>query len=195
MSDAAQIINFVIHREAFILRKTNMMTPTNQTTEVLDFAGEGRPKLSTGLNVLTILTIIWSIITIVLGIWQYINAQKTYDDMRTSLESGKMDDAPEWVKKMAGPEALAMYQKMYENRLPILLIGLVGAGLCLYGAIEMRKLKKQGYMLWLIGEILPLVGGFIFIGSQMFSGFGLFGLLFPLIFIILYTIYRKDLVY
>jgi hypothetical protein len=67
--------------------------------------------------------------------------------------------------------------------------------LCLYGAMEMRKLKKQGFIFWLVGELLPIATTIFFIGAAAFNGFGLLNLLFPVIFIILYFIYRKDLVY
>ena len=39
---------------------------------------------------------------------------------------------------------LEVTRKMYENRIPIMVISLVGAALCLYGALEMRKLEKAG---------------------------------------------------
>jgi hypothetical protein len=88
-----------------------------------------------------------------------------------------------------------MSRKAMENRMPLLIVGLLGSALCLYGALEMRKLKKQGYLLWLIGEIIPLIGTMLFLGAASLSGFGLIGIVFPIIFIILYTVYRKELIY
>jgi len=79
--------------------------------------------------------------------------------------------------------------------LPIMLLTLVGVGLCLWGALEMRKLKKQGFMLWVIGEFLPIIGGLIFIGTGMVSGFSMIWLIIPVIFLILYLVQRKYLVY
>jgi hypothetical protein len=58
----------------------------------------------------------------------------------------------------------------------------------------MRKLKKQGYFLWLIGEILPWVAMFIFIGGVFLKTFMVWFLIFPVLFIILYTLQRKHLV-
>jgi hypothetical protein len=49
--------------------------------------------------------------------------------------------------------------------------------------------------LWLIGEIIPLIGTMLFLGAASLSGFGLIGIVFPIIFIILYTVYRKELIY
>ena len=111
------------------------------------------------------------------------------------MDNPDMANAPGWVKNMMSPEMLEVTRKMYENRIPIMVISLVGAALCLYGALEMRKLKKQGYLIWLVGEVLPIVALLIFVGTAALSGFGLIGLIFPVIFIILYTVFRKDLVY
>ncbi len=169
------------------------MTDTNK--EVLDFTGEGKPKLAGGLNILTILTIIGSILGFVSAVYSFMTAKKSYEDLQKAMDNPDMANAPGWVKNMMSPEMLEVTRKMYENRMPIMVISLVGAALCLYGALEMRKLKKQGYLIWLVGEILPIVALLIFVGTAALSGFGLIGLIFPVIFIILYTVFRKDLVY
>jgi hypothetical protein len=79
--------------------------------------------------------------------------------------------------------------------MPILLLNLVGAALCIYGAMEMRKLKKQGFLLWVTGEFLPIISGIVFIGMGMFKGFGIIGMVFPILFLILYAVQRKNLVH
>ena len=58
-----------------------------------------------------------------------------------------------------------------------------------------RHPMYAGFILWLVGEILPIISGLLFIGTGMFSGFALIGTLFPIIFIILYVVQRKYLVY
>ena len=50
------------------------MTDTNK--EVLDFTGEGKPKLAGGLNILTILTIIGSILGFVSAVYSFMTAKK-----------------------------------------------------------------------------------------------------------------------
>jgi hypothetical protein len=154
-----------------------------------------KPKLPGGLNVLTILTIIGCIIGYIFSIMGFVNAKKQLEETQKLIDSGKIDEMPSFMKGMVGPEALAMQQKMLDNKWPILILGLVATSLCLYGAIEMRKLKKQGYTFWLIGELLPFATTLIFIGTAAFSGFGLLFSIFPVIFIILYTVYRKNLIY
>ncbi len=153
-----------------------------------------KPTLPTGLKVLTILTFIGCAIGFISAIYGFMTSKKTYENLKETMESGKMDDAPGWAKSMMSPEMLGMYQKMHENRLPILILTLVATALCLYGAIEMRKLKKQGYTFWLIGELLPFGTTILFIGMTAYSGFGLLIALIPLIFIILYTVNKKYLV-
>src|SRR5205085_506986 len=131
-----------------------------------DFTGEDK-KLPTGLNVLTILTIIGTILFGFIGsLWGFFTAESSYNRTKEALESGKLDTAPSWAKGFLTPEMLAMQHKMLENKLPILILGLVASALCLYGALEMRKRKKQGYLLWLIGEVLPIGTTILFIGTN-----------------------------
>lgn len=149
-------------------------------------------KLPSLLNVLTILTFIGCAIELFFGSLNFIKGRKNLDDLEELQSSGKLDDAPDFMKKMAGPEALENARLAYENRIPLFVIALVGIGLCLYGAIQMRKLQKNGYYMWLIGELLPIVGSIIFIGIG-FAGAMSFMLIFPVLFIILYTTQLKHL--
>lgn len=161
-------------------------------TDSLDFAGENR-KLPTGINVLTILTFIGCALDFAGTVWRFITAEKSYTDLQKMQD--KMEQVPPFVRKMMGPEALENARKAMENKVPLLLIALISIGLCVYGAIEMRKLKKQGFILWAVGEFLPIIGALIFMGAGIFSGFGAFMLLIPVIFLILYGVNRKHLVY
>jgi len=144
------------------------------------------------IKVLTSLTFIGSGIGYIFGILGFINADKSVTDMETAMNN---PDLPDLAKKMMTPEALENVRLMATNKLPILILGLVGTTLCLAGAIQMRKLKMQGYYLWLIGEILPVIGTLIFIGIGVFSGMtGIFSIAIMVLFIILYTSQRKYLI-
>lgn len=169
------------------------MTDANSTSNVLDFAEGGKPTLPTGLNVLTILTFIGCGIGLLGSFWSFTSAEKSYKTMVENQD--KMADAPAWAKGMMGPGMLEVLRKSMENKIPILLLGVVAMALCLYGALEMRKLKKQGFILWVVGEILPIVTSLLFIGTGAFNHFGLIALLVPVVFIILYTVQRKYLIY
>lgn len=54
-------------------------------------------------------------------------------------------------------------------------IGLVSAGLCLFGAIKMWGLYKQGFMLYVAGSVLALIGGVVNILSVDTSGLAGYG--------------------
>ena len=78
--------------------------------------------------------------------------------------------------------------------MPLLLLSLVGYALCLYGANQMRQRKKMGFSLYVIGEIVPVVALFIFIGTGAMMGVTLVtSLIFPAVFIILYATQLKHL--
>jgi hypothetical protein len=94
-----------------------------------------------------------------------------------------------------GKDPVGLYKQMYEKRLPIFIVSLIGIILCFWGAIEMRNLKKQGYMLWLIGEVLPIAAMFFLINSMEFTIGTIIALFFPVMFIIFYTVTKKELVY
>lgn len=165
----------------------------NQTNDTLDFNEGETPKLPSSLNVLTILTFIGCGIGALSSIWSFISAKKSYDDLVAA--QSKMEDAPAFLKKMMGPEMIEMARKAAENRTVLLLIGLVGIALCTWGALEMRKLKKQGFILWTAGEFLPLIAGVIILGSGMFAGLAVIGMVIPVVFLILYAVNKKHLIY
>jgi hypothetical protein len=152
------------------------------------------PKALPGsLNALTILTFIGCALGLIFQLFGFVGAQKQYDQTEELLNSGKLDDAPGFMKGMINADSLEILRKTADNRLPLLIIGLVGLGLCFYGALQMRKLSKQGFYIWLMGEIIPSIGAVIFVGAGMFAGFGLLGIAIPVIFIILYATQLKYL--
>ena len=151
------------------------------------------PKLPSGINVLTILTYIGCVLGLLFGIYGFTSSEKSYKSLEELQASGKMDEMPGFMKSFAGPEALEMARKSFENRLPILILTLVGVGLCFYGALQMRKLKKQGFYTYVIGQVVPTLGAIVFMGASMFKGFALIGFCFPILFIILYATQLKHL--
>lgn len=164
-----------------------------ETNDLLEPQNEPA-KLPTGLNVLTILTLVWCAYELYTTVSNYFKGSKALEEMNEARE--KMpENTPSWAKNMVGPDMVALVEKTIENKLPLLIIGLVAVALCAYGALQMRKLKKQGYWLWLIGELLPIVSAGIFIGTVFFKTFFAFFLIFPAIFIILYSFQRKHLRY
>ena len=164
---------------------------TQETSpDVLNFDENSKPKLPTGLNVLTIFTFIGCAWELYSDVKNFLGGKKALEELEKAQD--KLAEAPAWARKFAGPEVQEMMQQALNNKIPLLIIGLAAVALCLYGALQMRKLKKEGYLLWLVGELLPFIGSAIFIPAFYGTIFIYFGI-FPLIFIILYTLQRKHL--
>jgi hypothetical protein len=143
------------------------------------------------LKTLTVLTFIGCALGYIFGIYGFINAENTVTKIEEGLNNPNL---PDMAKKFVNPEALESAQLMASNKLPILVLGLIGTTLCLIGALQMRKLKVEGYFLWLIGEILPFISAIIFINAaSIYKGFAVIGILIALVFIILYTVNKKYL--
>ena len=165
------------------------MTPET-LPEVLNFDEAVKPKLPTGLNVLTILTFVGCAWELYSTVNNFIGGKKALEEMEKAQE--KLAEAPAWARKLAGPEVQEMMLQSFNNKVPIFIIGLIAVTLCFYGALQMRKLKKEGYFLWLVGEILPFIGSVIFVPA-LFNTLFIYFSIFPLLFIILYTVQRKHL--
>ncbi len=149
-------------------------------------------KLPTMLNVLTMITIIWSSILACSQVYSFFNAKASYDKIVAMQD--KLDSMPDFMKRFMGPDMVEMARQSYENRVPILLLTFVALGLSIVGAAQMRKLKKMGFYIYVVGKILPLITAGVFIGIGTFGGFGIVSaLVFPAIFIILYATQLKYL--
>ena len=165
------------------------MTPETPP-EVLNFDEAVKPKLPTGLNVLTILTFVGCAWELYSTVNNFIGGKKALEEMEKAQE--KLAEAPAWARKLAGPEVQEMMLQSFNNKVPIFIIGLIAVTLCFYGALQMKKKKKEGYFLWLVGEILPFIGSVIFVPA-LFNTLFIYFSIFPLLFIILYTVQRKHL--
>jgi len=166
------------------------MNDLQQSTENLDWKGE-KKKLPETLNVVSIISLVGCGLGAIFSILGFVGAQSNYDKL---LEIQGNENASDFVKKFAGPNAVEMARKSLENRLPILLLSLVACAICLYGVLQMRALKKVGFSIYLIGELLPIPVTFIFLGMAALSGFTLGALLIiPIVFISLYASQVKHL--
>jgi uncharacterized membrane protein len=174
------------------------MTDYNNTNDSLVANEFESDKLPSGLNVLTILTFIGSAFALLGGIWNFYNAKKTFDTKDKVMEQMNSGSMPSWLKSIM-PNMThfeEMVTKSYENRIPIFILTVVAAILCIVGAMQMRKRQKQGYLFYVIGEILPLIVSTFFIGFFTLSGGGgIFGIGLTLLFVILYTMQRKHLIH
>lgn len=168
-----------------------MAADINQPTNAENWLEEPK-KIPSMLNVLTILTFIGSGLGVISAITGYFTAAGNYE--RQLQMQDKLADLPAVVKNMMGPDPVETARKQLENRFPIMLLTLVGALLCLYGALQMRKLKKTGFSIYIIGDLVPFLAIFIFIGMGMMSGFAMiFAIVITVVFIILYATQLKYL--
>ncbi|MBL1279607.1 MAG: hypothetical protein COA33_005020 [Fluviicola sp.] len=60
---------------------------------------------------------------------------------------------------LIGSSALAMFTT--EGTMLVQVMGLVAAALCLYGAIQMWGLKKQGFMMYVVGAMISILGAIV----------------------------------
>ncbi|NOT93583.1 hypothetical protein [Ferruginibacter sp.] len=174
------------------------MTDFNQNADkakdLLNLEERDMQKLPQMLNVLTILTYIGCALGALSTIWGYFSAEISYKTYQQIGTGGLKTENKALDSIMSG--AQEMVKKSYDNRIMILLFGIVGIAMCFYGALQMRNLKKQGYLIYLVGEILPIISFATFIGfGNLLGGISMvFTVLFSAVFIILYTTQRKELV-
>jgi hypothetical protein len=172
---------------------TDFNQNVNEAKDMLNLEQKDMQKLPQMLNVLTILTYIGCALAVVSSLWSYFTIETSYK-LYEGLSTNPISDNSAANKLMSG--ATDIIKKSYENRLLIMVFALVGAALCFYGAMQMRNLKKQGYLIYVVGELLPFISfaAFIGFGSILGGVSAIVGLLFAAVFIILYTTQRKNLV-
>ncbi len=129
--------------------------------DILDDIDEGgKKKLPDFLNVLTILTFIGTGLGLLLGL--------------LALFAGG------YVTQYVGAVGSA-------NIFTLAIIILISNGLCLFGALEMRKLKKNGFYIYVAGHVAAFTS--LFFGGQ----FNILGMVFVVGFIVMYGVNLKEL--
>jgi len=80
------------------------------------------------------------------------------------------------------------------------IFSLAGSILCLIGALFMWRLKKNGFFIYVAGQVLPMISSFMTMNSTnmgAFSGFEMtvtiIGMMFPVAFIIMYGLNLKHM--
>ena len=176
---------------------TDFNQKADQARDMLNLEQKDMQKLPQMLNVLTILTYIGCAFAAIGAVYNYFTISASYKlvESMTSATEGLGGAESKTFQGIINQSA-EIVKKQYDNRLMIMLLALVGAVLCFYGAMQMRNLKKQGYMFYVIGELLPILSFAIFVGfGSLFGGIAMiFGTLIAALFIILYTTQRKYLV-
>ncbi len=178
-------------------KTTLIMSNEFNNPDSLDNGEFDAPVLPTGLNILTILTIIGCVIGLLLTVFGFLTADRSYQKKDEAIAQMKSAPMPSFLKKIIPP--VEQYEeliiKSYENKWPLFILGLVALVFCFFGALQMRKLKKQGFLFYAIGQLLPFLTTILFIGTFAFYGFTLILFLLSILFLIFYAFQRKHLVY
>lgn len=143
-------------------------------------------KLPDMLNILTILTFVGCGLGLLSSVYNYFAVCKSVEMMAKLSEDG---DNPMASMMSSMSEAVI---KQCELKLPILIIMLVSLALCFFGALQMRKLKRMGFFLYLLGQIAAPVA-LMLMGAAGGGIFVVIGYAFPVIFLILYATQLKHL--
>ncbi len=160
-----------------------------------DIFNEQPPRGLPGmLNVLTILTFIGcglAYISLIVNYFTYSNFGKQMSEMEELQD--KMGDNDMANSMMQG--SMEMMQKSYDNRYILLVSGLLFTTMCLIGALQMRKLKKSGFLIYTIGELAPVIITAVLIGFSLVGGITTaITAVFAILFVVLYATQRKYLV-
>lgn len=149
-------------------------------------------RLSTFLNVLTILTFIGC----AYNVYQLVDGYFNSDEKRAQLEKGiatMEDGGREGFLMNISKYGLRMMDIFDQNKVIFLSTTFLGLALCVFGAIQMRRLRQMGFVIWLVGEYLPLVIWAVVAGSEFLNGFIAFQLIVPVAFTIMYASQRKTM--
>jgi len=164
------------------------MENSYQTNDVLT---EHRPKELPGmLNVLTILTFIGCGISYIFSIWGYVSS--TAEKLAEAQEKrAQLSDNSGFAAKLLD-DSINAARVSYDYKTLLLITNLIFITLCLIGALQMRKLKRSGYFIYLIGELAPvfLLAGLLSSPTNISLMFSLF---FAVLFVILYSTQLKYL--
>ncbi|HEX8515642.1 MAG TPA: hypothetical protein VF868_05535 [Bacteroidia bacterium] len=145
-----------------------------------------RPQFITVLCILTWIGCGVGLIASVMGYFAVQTAGAMMD-----VASASDPEAMDMAATMPGMEE-AMNAMKYAG--VSLAVGILGIILCFAGSMMMWKLKKAGFYLYAVGQIVPLVVSAVLIGASAFGGFALvMGAIFPVLFIVLYGLNLKHM--
>jgi magnesium-transporting ATPase (P-type) len=162
-------------------------------TDQLNFAEGEKKKLPGGLNVLTILTYIGCGVFGLFTLFTPMILNWSLKFMDKAVSSGAELSTKDLADIEKGRAAIELSK---QHMVPMMIIGIICIILCFLGALWMRKLKKDGYWLYVAGELAPIAAGLIMMGTAQYNGIGsiIMGIGIPVTFVVLYTLQRKHLV-
>lgn len=146
--------------------------------------GPKRPQFLTVLCILTYIGVGIGVIGSIIGWWS-MRAMSAMMDASSGMAE-EMD-----LSAFPGMEE-AMAQMKYINVTTA--VGIIGSLICLVGALQMWKLKKIGYYIYVVGEVVPFIVSAVLMGGSAFGTMAIImGAIIPITFIVLYTLNLKHL--
>ena len=125
-------------------------------------------KLPTGLNVLTILSLIANPIRLIHSVFSYFTictSLSKYDEAKDSSFGNLLPDLSEADTLLINLQC--------QHRLSVVLVNVLSASLCIMGAVLMRQRKRMGFMVFLIGTLIsPIVGMLLHTTEYSWKGIG-----------------------
>ncbi|NBP05316.1 MAG: hypothetical protein EBV15_03720 [Bacteroidetes bacterium] len=151
-------------------------------------------NMNASINVLTILTFIGCVFAFISAIFSLYSSGKSMERIPLMQEQAyQLSETSETAAEIM-MQSIDAIRKQYENRYLLLIVNLLATGLCVFGALEMRKMRKNGFYLWLTGELLPILITVAIIGFNLMGGIVLgASLLFAGVFIVLYGLQVKHM--
>lgn len=151
------------------------------------------PQRPEFLKVLCILTFIGCGIGIVFSIVGFIAAQAAgvmmgmADGMAEGMSGSDMSSIPGMEEAMETTNVAMKYAYV------LLGVGIAGALLCLVGALQMWKMKKNGFYIYVVGELVPPVLSTVLMGMSAMGLLGVLSLIIPIGFTVMYALNLKHL--
>jgi Protein of unknown function (DUF4064) len=113
-------------------------------------------------------------------------------EMRTESLMNDTMLSPEVRESMA--KANEAVEAAASSGTTIMIISIICILLCVVGSVMMWKLKKTGFYIYIIGELAAPIASLVLLGGSAFGGaLAALGMIFPIIFVILYTLNLKHL--
>ncbi len=145
------------------------------------------PKRPQILTILCILSFIGNIFYFIWSIWRYLSIIKSEEFIK-SITTSK-NETHGIISEMEQSLLNA-----YENAVPNLIIGLFCASICFYGVLLVWRLKRNGFFIYSVGEIIPAIASFFLDGDGLIGSTGtVLLLLLSVIWIVMYAINFKNL--
>jgi hypothetical protein len=165
---------------------------TNLSNDILGADTSEGNQLPQSLNILTILTFIGCAVGLLGSLFTKRLMQFSIKMIDKQMAAAGELSPNQVAKVVSQKEAM---EATIANSTALTIAGIVGIGLCIFGAVMMRKLKKDGFGLYCAGQVIPLITGVVLLGTKQFSGgvSSYIGFAIPLIFIGLYAAQRKHL--